>query len=100
MKAVDARGLKSRISPAAFYRVELPGMPPPRRDHGWTRAGLCVFHDDHTPNNFRVNLDTGAFHCFACGAKGSDIIAFVRLRDGLGFREAVTALTDAWGIRA
>jgi len=95
---IDARKLKARIPPGSFYALELPGMPPPKRDEGWTNGGLCPFHDDRHSGNFRVNLDTGAFTCFACGAKGSDVIAFVQLRDGLSFPEALRALADAWGV--
>ncbi len=91
--------IKIGIAPAEFYRVELPGMPAPRRDHGWTPGGLCPFHDDHRPQNFRVNLDTGAFRCFACGEKGGDIVAFVQRRHSVSFPDALRMLADAWGIR-
>lgn len=30
----------------------------------------CPFHDDRTPS-FNVNLDTGLYNCFGCGAKGN-----------------------------
>lgn len=96
---MTAATLKSAIAPAAFYRVEVPTMPTPRRDHGWVDGGLCPFHDDHRARNFRVNLDTGAFTCFSCGAKGADVIAFTRLRHGLSFPDALAALADAWGAR-
>ena len=58
------------------------------------RSALCPFHDDHTPS-LRVNVETGAFRCMACGAKGGDVLAFHRLRYGLMFREAAQAL-GAW----
>jgi len=35
----------------------------------WSQA-LCPFHSDTTPSFF-VNVHTGFFHCFGCGAKGS-----------------------------
>jgi DNA primase len=46
-----------------------------------------------------VNLDTGAFRCFSCGARGADVITFVQLRHGLSFPDALRALSDAWGVR-
>jgi len=95
----DAAAIKAAVPPLAFYRAELPRMPGPKRDHGWTDAGLCVFHDDAHKGNFRVNLDTGAFCCFACGAKGGDIITFCQLRHGLSFPDALKAIADAWGVR-
>lgn len=76
-----------------FYRHEQTTMPPPRRDNAWVDGGLCPFHDDHRTGNFRVNLDTGAYFCFACGARGGDIIDFLRNRDALSFREALEALS-------
>ena len=97
---MDSARLKNTVRPADFYRVELPGMPPPKVDDGWVSGGLCPFHDDRRAGNFRVNLDTGAFTCFACGAKGGDIVTFTQLRHSLSFRDALKAIADAWGVRA
>ncbi len=91
--------LKSAIPPAEFFQVELPGMPPTKPANGWVDGGLCPFHDDHNAGNFRVNLDNGAFKCFACGAHGSDIIGFVQRRDRLAFKEAIEALVNNWRIQ-
>jgi DNA primase len=90
----QAKRIKESVSPQEFYREELPTMPPPRRNTGWVGGGLCPFHDDHNTGNFRVNLDTGAYFCFACGARGGDIIDFIRARDGLGFAEALETLKE------
>lgn len=89
--------VKAYIPPADFYRAELPAMPPPRGG-GWRDGGLCIFHADNHTGSFRVNLETGAFCCFSCGAKGSDIIAFIQQRDGLSFPEALCKLSDEWGV--
>ncbi len=95
--SIDA--VKWSIDPSEFYRTELPGMSTPRSGPGWTCGGLCPFHNDRRTGNFRVNLDTGAFTCFSCGARGSDVIAFTRLRHGLSLQEATECLADTWGIR-
>ena len=100
MSSHDPAVLKATIAPLAFYRAELTGMPEPKRHAGWVEGGLCPFHPDRHRGNFRVNLDTGAFTCFACGAKGSDVIAFVRMRDGLTFPAALESLAGAWGVYA
>ena len=92
-----ADNIKSSIPPSDFFRAELPAMPSPRGG-GWREGGLCCFHDDKTTGSFRVNLDTGAFTCFSCGAKGSDIIAFMQLRDGLSFPDALHKLAQDWGL--
>ena len=89
--------VKTSIPPADFYRAELPTMPVPRGG-GWRDGGLCVFHDDKHAGSFRVNLETGAFVCFACGTKGGDIIAFIQQRDGLSFPDATRKLADDWGV--
>ena len=95
MKKIDAKTVKQSISPVDFYSHELPGMPAPKRAR-WNNAGLCPFHDDHRPNSFFVNVDTGTFKCFSCGAGGGDIISFVRFRHGLSFGEALRKLADEW----
>jgi DNA primase len=38
-----------------------------------------------------MDLDKGLFNCFSCGASG-DLVDFVRLRDGVDFREAARRL--------
>ena len=91
--------VKRGISPAEFYADELPAMPTPKR-YGWNDGGLCPFHADARAGSFRVHTETGGFHCFACGAKGGDIMAFTMLRDGLSFRETLNHLADNWGVRA
>ncbi len=99
MKALtqSLQNVKAYIRPVDFYRSELPAVPP-TRGSGWRDGGLCPFHSDKHAGSFRVNLETGAFLCFSCGAKGGDIIAFVQQRDGLSFPKAVQKLTDEWGL--
>lgn len=89
--------VKTHIPPLDFYRAELPALPAPRGT-GWCEGGLCPFHADNQAGSFKVSLDTGAFKCFACGAKGGDIIAFIQLRDGLSFVDATRLLAAEWGI--
>ena len=98
MTKPDSADAKAAVTQSAFYAHELPGMPSPRGKREWQNGGICPFHDDRRPNSFHVNLDTGAFRCFACGASGGDVLAFVMQRDGLAFREALQSLCDEWGI--
>ena len=93
----DIHSVKAAISPADYYQYELSDMP--RTDKGnWQDGGLCVFHNDRHTGSFRVNLDTGAFCCFSCGAKGGDIVAFTMQRDGLAFPDALKQLAEDWGV--
>ena len=61
---------------------------------GHWRSAMCPFHNDTQPS-LRVNADTGAFRCMACGAKGGDVIAYHRQRHGLSFVQAARDL-GAW----
>ena len=97
MDTSTSKGRVKLIPPRDFYLAELPDMPPALGD-GWHNGGLCPFHNDHNAGSFRVNLDTGAFICFACEAKGLDIIAFTQLRNELSFPEALLQLTIEWGL--
>lgn len=88
--------IKNQVNPLDFYRHELPNAMLKRS--GWNDGGLCPLHSDNKPGSFRVNLITGAYKCFACGAAGGDIIAFVMGLYGLEFLEALTKLAEDWGI--
>lgn len=93
----DIQLIKASILPADFYQHELPDMPCTLK-FGWQDGGLCPFHSDNHAGSFRVHLDTGAFCCFSCGAKGGDIIAFTMQRDGLTFSSALKRLASDWGV--
>jgi hypothetical protein len=93
MSRLSADVLKAALPAATYYARALPGMPPPKRG-GWVDGGLCPFHTDSHRGNFRVNLETGAYTCFACGTKGGDIIAFHREVNNLLFPEAINDLAQ------
>ncbi len=95
-RQLRALAIKAAINPFLFYARELPTMPTPKREHGWTSAGLCVFHKDRHEGSFHINLDSGAFTCFACGCKGADVIAFTQRIRRLSFREALRWLAREW----
>jgi hypothetical protein len=97
-KRADSQTVKSGIRPLQFYVAELPAMPKPRVDSGWTDGGLCPFHCDRHRGSFRINLTSGAFKCFSCDASGGDVIAFVQRQRALPFGAAVKALADEWGV--
>jgi len=54
----------------------------------------CCFHHDKTPS-LSINMTTGAFYCFGCGAKGGDVLDFEQLRTGLNFVDTCKNL-GAW----
>jgi len=63
----------------------------PKRE--WVMV-TCPVHKNGQEKNpsMSVNLTSGGFVCFACGAHGRDIIDLHRLRTGLGFVDAVNDL--------
>jgi DNA primase len=62
--------------------------------HGVWRDALCPFHQDTSPS-LRVRIETGAFRCMACGARGGDVLAFHMQRHELRFVDAAKSL-GAW----
>jgi len=56
----------------------------------------CPFHSDNDPS-FSVNLETGQFNCFGCGAKGS-VFDYVIKRDDVDFKTALKTLADLAGV--
>ena len=53
---------------------------------GEWRTALCPFHADTKPS-LSVKIENGAFRCFACSAKGGDILAFHQMRFGMSFKD-------------
>ena len=94
---MNAYEVKQVVRPLTFFQAELCAFCPNRRT-GWVDGGLCPFHHDRRPGSFKVNVDSGAFKCFSCGASGGDIIAFLMRRDGIGFRDALLTLSSEWRV--
>lgn len=53
-------------------------------------VALCPFHEETRPS-FTIFPETQRWWCFGC-RRGGDVIEFVRLLEGIGFREAVERL--------
>ncbi len=94
---ITAADIKAAINPVDFYHHELPDSKLKR--HGWNDAGLCPFHPDNNAGSFKVNIETGAFKCFACNTSGGDIIAFTMALHGLEFKGALHKLANDWGFQ-
>jgi hypothetical protein len=73
--------------PERYYTDELGAL----LGRGTWRDALCPFHRDTRPS-LRVNTQTGAYRCMACGASGGDVLAFQRQRYEQGFVDACRAL--------
>lgn len=94
----QASEIKLTIEPREFYLHEqnLSKLGP--RSGNWAVAGLCPFHCDNNPGSFKINVETGAYRCWSCGASGGDIIDFLKNRDDVGFIEALEILICEWGV--
>ncbi len=79
--------------PRVYYQQEFPNLKQVNKD--WVSVNCC-FHEDKTPS-LRLNVVTGAFRCFSCGARGGNIIAFQCQHYHQSFREAVEALGNKNG---
>lgn len=90
-----ASTVKTSVNPAYFYEQEL-GMEL-RFRNGWAQAGLCPFHEDHRAGSFHVS-DRGGFKCFACGARGGDVIDFISKRDEIPFAQALLKIATQEGV--
>ena len=95
----DAVSVKEQIDPYDFYLREQLLDRYRSRSGAWAVAGLCPFHADSSAGSFKVNVETGAFTCFSCGAKGGDILSFTQQKYGLQFPQAIEHLVNEWGAR-
>jgi hypothetical protein len=78
-------------TPASYYTHQFPGL---KIKSEWIKVKCCFHSPDKNPS-LNINMVTGHFRCFSCGAKGCDVIAFHTLRYGMTFNETVTEL-GAW----
>ena len=77
-------------TPAQYYKQQFPKM---RLKSEWVKV-CCPFHSDCTPS-LNINMVSGGFKCWACGAHGGDVLAFQMKRYNQTFKEAAIAL-GAW----
>ena len=68
---------------AGHYRLTLSAS-------GARLVALCPFHEETHPS-FTIFPESQRWWCFGC-QRGGDVIEFVRLFEGIGFREAVERL--------
>jgi len=93
----DENRIYSEVEPSKFYQAELTHASI-KHGQGWVCGGIFHFHKDTRPGSFHVNILTGAFTCFSCNAKGSNIIAFTIKRYALKYKEALKKLYLDWGL--
>ena len=90
------RRVQAQDVAAATDIVALVGEHVALQRKGKEFAGLCPFHDDHSPS-MQVSPQKQIFKCFSCGAGGS-VFDFVMRYHKLPFVEAMKMLADRAGI--
>lgn len=93
---IDHNRIKQEISPLDFFNHELPDARLTKDI--WNNGGICPFHNDGKPGSFFVNVESGGYNCFSCGAKGGDVISFTMAVYGLSFPEALAKLSEDWRV--
>ena len=86
---------KERVRQATDF-VALVGETVELRQRGQEFWGCCPFHGEKNPS-FKVNPNTGLWHCFGCG-EGGDVFSYVQKRENLDFPDAIRYLADRAGI--
>lgn len=59
---------------------------------GKFKTTCCVFHGGR--DSMRINSQTGAFNCMACGVQGEDEVAYLMQRHGIGREDATKVLDE------
>lgn len=92
-KSIDKTEILKRLDLTKFYKGRIPSL----QINGKPEAiGLCCFHADTNPS-LSVNIETGLYRCFACGAKG-DVFTFHQEATGVDFSTALKELAAFAGV--
>ena len=78
------------------YKTEYSRAIKKSKLSGNNLVGLCPFHND-TNSSFSVDLATGKYDCFACGASGN-YIGFVARSEGISTKEAYKKILREHGV--
>src|SRR3989338_7322416 len=92
---MDKKQILSRTDIPALYRELIPKFKETKP--GQQAIGLCPFHD-YTHPSLSLNLKSGVFNCFACGAKGNAIDLCIKVW-GTDFKTTLHRLAERAGIK-
>jgi DNA primase len=87
-----AQQLKSSVDIVAVIGERVPL----KKRGTYSYVGLCPFHQEKS-GSFNVHQEKQFYKCFGCGASG-DVIKFVMEYENVTFVEAITALSERFGI--
>lgn len=85
------KGRKQAILESGIFREIIGQLFPKSTITGTDQVLVCCpFHDDSTPS-LSVNIASGVFNCFACGAKGNGFDLYMKIQ-GCDFKTTLTEL--------
>ena len=87
-----AQQLKSTVDIVAVIEERVPL----KKRGSYSYVGLCPFHQEKS-GSFNVHQEKQFYKCFGCGA-GGDVINFVMEYENVTFVEAITSLSERFGI--
>src|SRR5262249_27287715 len=61
---------------------------------GDSYSGSCPLHNGDDPTQFRVSISKNCWNCFGKCKRGGNVIDFVSLKEGIGFREAALRIQE------
>jgi hypothetical protein len=89
----------NRVALGALPQLLAKWLPRGRRE-GVEYVALNPTRADRHLGSFRVNLRSGKWADFACGAGGGDVVSLTAYLGGIGQREAADRLARMLGIEA
>src|SRR5579862_6825023 len=89
---VDYKAVKAAVSITQI--LEHYGLLNSFRRSGDSYSGSCPLHNGDNPTQFRVSISKNCWNCFGKCKRGGNVIDFVSLKDGVGFREAALRIQE------
>jgi len=89
---VDFKQVKAGVS--MLQVLERYQVTPTLKQNGDRLSGPCPIHKGKNPTAFRASISKNCFNCFGSCGRGGNVIDFVSLMEGVGFREAAILLQD------
>src|SRR5579885_1830511 len=63
-------------------------------------SGRCPLHNGDNPTQFRVSISKNCWNCFGKCKRGGNVIDFVSLKEGIGFRDAALRIQEWFHIES
>ncbi len=95
-KFVDYKALKQAVSMVQI--LDRYGLRTTLRQSGDSLSGACPIHGGHNKTQFRVSVSKNCWNCFGKCKRGGNIIDFVALKEGIGFRDAALLIQEWFGL--